>query len=409
MCSENILYLCGKIINHSHFIMEISQLKQAFLEAYNHDAAAVFFSPGRVNLIGEHTDYNGGHVFPCALSFGIYLLIAPNDCKQWRFRSLNLPEIISIDVTSAPKKLPNNSWANYPLGVFAQFLKNGVRIESGYDILAWGNVPAGAGLSSSAALEVVTAYALDTMLGTHLDRTQMALYGQAAEHDFAGVNCGIMDQFASAQGKQDHAIDLDCTTLQYELVPIKLDGMKVVVTNTHSPHKLDSGAYNTRVAQCQEALSQIRALGFSHIENLAQLSQSDFDSIADLISDPVAKMRARHVVGEVARTNEAIAALKQGNITRFGQLMNLSHLSLRDDYEVTGPQLDALAEAAWHVDGVIGSRMTGGGFGGCTVSIVRDEAIDLFIEQVSKEYTQRTGLKADFYIAQIGDGAKQLE
>jgi len=387
--------------------MEINELKDAFLKAFNQAAEAAYFAPGRVNLIGEHTDYNGGHVFPCALSFGTYLLLAKNNLNQWRFKSLNMPEIISVDVCPMPAQLPNNAWANYPLGVLAQFLKNGIKIDSGYDFLIWGNVPAGAGLSSSAALEVVTAFAMNDQLGTSLSRTQMALYGQAAEHEYAGVNCGIMDQFASAQGKKDHAIDLDCATLEYELVPVALKGMKVVMANTHSPHKLDSGAYNARVAQCQEALKQIKDLGLK-IDNLAQLSQADFDRIEGQITDPVAKMRARHVVGEVARTSEAIAALKAGKIERFGQLMNQSHVSLRDDYEVTGPELDALAEAAWQVEGVVGSRMTGGGFGGCTVSIVRDEAIDTFIEQVGKAYTAKTGLVADFYIAEIGDGARKM-
>lgn len=388
--------------------MELTELKSAFQAAYNQPAAAVYFSPGRVNLIGEHTDYNGGHVFPCALSFGTYLLMAKNNLKQWRFKSLNLPEIIAVDVTATPAPLPNNAWANYPLGVLAQFLKNGIAIESGYDFLIWGNVPAGAGLSSSAALEVVTAYAMNDQLGTNLNRTQMALYGQASEHEFAGVNCGIMDQFASAQGKKDHAINLDCATLDFELVPVALKGMKVVIANTHSPHKLDSGAYNARVAQCQAALKEVQQMGYK-IANLAQLSQADFDKIADKMTDPVAKMRARHVVGEVARTNEAIAALKKGDIARFGQLMNQSHVSLRDDYEVTGPELDALAEAAWQIEGVVGSRMTGGGFGGCTVSIVKDEAIDTFIEKVGAQYTAKTGLVADFYIAEIGDGARKIE
>jgi len=388
--------------------MTISELKQAFIKAFSQEATAVYFSPGRVNLIGEHTDYNGGHVFPCALSFGTYLLLAPNDKKQWRFKSLNMPEIIAVDVTTTPAVLPGNAWANYPLGVLAQFLKQGIAITSGYDFLIWGDVPAGAGLSSSAALEVVTAFAMNDQLHTNIDRTHLALIGQAAEHEYAGVNCGIMDQFASAQGKVNHAIDLDCTTLQFELVPVKLQGMKVVMANTHSPHKLDSGAYNARVAQCQEALKQIRDLGLK-IDNLAQLSQAEFDKIADKITDPVAKRRARHVVGEVARTNEAIAALKAGNIARFGELMNQSHVSLRDDYEVTGPELDALAEAAWKIKGVVGSRMTGGGFGGCTVSIIKDEAIDTFIAEVGKEYTARTGLKADFYIAEIGDGARKID
>lgn len=389
--------------------MNTHQLRQTFVQTYHQEPLAIYFSPGRVNLIGEHTDYNGGHVFPCALSFGTYLLLAPNHLKQWRFASLNSPERMTVDVTSAPAILPHHVWANYPLGVIAQFLKNGIPVDQGYDFMIWGNVPAGAGLSSSAALEVVTAFALNDQLAAGLSRTQLALYGQAAEHEFAGVHCGIMDQFASAHGTKDHAIDLDCATLEYELVPVALQSMKVVIANTHSPHKLESGEYNARVAQCQEALRQIRALGNGPWENLAQVTQTEFDSVADRMTDPVAQMRARHVVGEVARTREAIAALKQGDITRFGQLMNLSHISLRDDYQVTGPELDALAEAAWQTEGVVGSRMTGGGFGGCTVSIVRDEAIDMFIEQVGKRYTEHTGLTADFYIAEIGDGARRVE
>ena len=289
--------------------MELKELKEAFAKAYGQEAIGVYFSPGRVNLIGEHTDYNGGHVFPCALSFGTYLLLAKNNLNKWRFKSLNLLEIIEVDVTDQPAILPNNAWANYVLGVLAQFLKKGTTIASGYDFLIWGNVPAGAGLSSSAALEVVTAYAMNDQLGTNLTRTEMALYGQAAEHEYAGVNCGIMDQFASAQGKANMAIDLDCTTLDFELVPVALKGMKVVIANTHSPHKLDSGAYNARVAQCQEALKQIKALGIE-IDNLAQLTQEQFDAVADKITDPVAKKRARHVVGEVQRTADAGKALK---------------------------------------------------------------------------------------------------
>jgi len=372
--------------------MEIKELKQAFEKAYGQAASAVYFSPGRVNLIGEHTDYNGGHVFPCALSFGTYLLLAENQLGENRFLSLNVD---------------GEDWKKYPKNVLKEIEKSEVRSQKTFDFLYWGNVPAGAGLSSSAAIEVVTVYAMDDQLKLGLSRTKMALISQSAEHA-CGVNCGIMDQFASAQGKKDHAINLDCATLEFELVPVVLKGMKVVIANTHSPHKLDSGAYNARVAQCQEALKEIKNLGLK-IDNLAQVTQADFDKIADQMTDPVAKMRARHVVGEVARTNEAIAALKKGDIARFGQLMNQSHVSLRDDYEVTGPELDALAEAAWKIPGVVGSRMTGGGFGGCTVSIVKDEAIDTFIAEVGKAYTQKTGLKADFYIAEIGDGARKIE
>lgn len=386
--------------------MTIDQLKSAYEAAYQKSATDIFFSPGRVNLIGEHTDYNGGFVFPCALSFGTYLLISPNSEQKINFRSLNMEAVYSLELTQLTSPLPDKAWANYPLGVFAQFIKRGVVITQGYDILFWGNVPAGAGLSSSAAMEVVTAFAFNELLGTGYDRTELAKIGQAAEHEFAGVMCGIMDQFASAQGQKDHAIYLNCDTLEFDLVPVKLEGIKVVVSNTHSPHHLDSGAYNDRVRQCQLAVQQISAV--RPIKNLAELSQADFNQVEHAITDEVAHRRARHVVGEVQRTKDAVEALQQGNIEKFGELMTQSHISLRDDYEVTGLQLDSLAEAAWKVDGVLGSRMTGGGFGGCTVSLVRDEAIPTFIEQVGAEYTKKTGLKADFYIAEIGDGAHRI-
>ena len=386
--------------------MTIDQLKSAYEAAYQKPATDIFFAPGRVNLIGEHTDYNGGFVFPCALSFGTYILLSKNDEQKINFRSLNMEAVYSLELTQLSEPLPNKAWANYPLGVFAQFIKRGVAITQGYDILFWGNVPAGAGLSSSAAMEVVTAYALNDLLGTNYGLADLAKIGRAAEHEFAGVMCGIMDQFASAHGKVDHAIYLNCDTLEYDLVPVKLDGIKVVVTNTHSPHKLDSGSFNDRVRQCQLAVEQINSV--RPIQYLAELSQVDFDQVKDAITDETAHRRARHVVGEVQRTKDAVEALKNGDIVKFGQLMNQSHVSLRDDYEVTGPQLDALAEAAWKIDGVLGSRMTGGGFGGCTVSLVREEAIPAFIEKVGAEYTEKTGLTADFYIAEIGDGAHRV-
>ena len=386
--------------------MKLNELKSAYEAAYQKSATDIFFSPGRVNLIGEHTDYNGGFVFPCALSFGTYLLISPNSEQKINFRSLNMEAVYSLELTQLTSPLPDKAWANYPLGVFAQFIKRGVVITQGYDILFWGNVPAGAGLSSSAAMEVVTAYAFNELLGIGYDRTELAKIGRAAEHEFAGVMCGIMDQFASAQGKKDHAIYLNCDTLEFDLVPVKLEGIKVVVSNTHSPHHLDSGAYNDRVRQCQLAVQQISAV--RPIKNLAELSQADFNQVEHAITDEVAHRRARHVVGEVQRTKDAVEALQHGDIATFGTLMTQSHISLRDDYEVTGLQLDSLAEAAWKVDGVLGSRMTGGGFGGCTVSLVRDEAIPTFIEQVGAEYTKKTGLKADFYIAEIGDGAHRI-
>ncbi|MBV5283045.1 MAG: galactokinase [Paludibacter sp.] len=386
--------------------MNVQELKAAFEAAYGKQAEAVYFAPGRVNLIGEHTDYNGGSVFPCALSFGTYLLLSKNDEKFVNFRSMNQPEVTKLGLNELTTPL-ENSWVNYPLGVFAQYIKRGVEIKTGYDILIWGNVPNGAGLSSSAALEVVTAFALNEQLGTGFNRTVLAQIGQKAEHEFAFVNCGIMDQFASANGAKDHAIHLNCDTLEFELVPVKLEGVKILISNTHSPHKLDSGAYNQRVAECKLAVEQLNKV--RPIKYLAELTEAEFKEIESAITDPVAHKRARHVVGEVQRTKDAVKALKAGDLTLFGQLMNASHVSLRDDYEVTGLQLDTMAEEAWKIDGVIGSRMTGGGFGGCTVSLVKDEAIDTFIEKVGAAYEAKTSIKPQFYIAEIGNGACKID
>lgn len=385
--------------------MTTQELKKAFEATYGKPAEAVYFAPGRVNLIGEHTDYNGGPVFPCALSFGTRLLIAKNDKQVMNFKSLNQPEIETLQFDQLTTRL-ENSWVNYPLGVMAQFIKRGKTFTDGYDILIWGDVPNGAGLSSSAALEVVTAFALNDQMNTGFSRADIALIGQKAEHEFALVNCGIMDQFVSANGAKDHAVYLDTTTLEFELVPVKLEGVKIVISNTHSPHKLDSGAYNQRVAECKKAVEQLNTV--RPVKFLAELTEADFKEIESAITDPVAHKRARHVVGEVQRTSDAVEALKAGNLEFFGKLMNASHVSLRDDYEVTGPELDCMAEEAWKVEGVIGSRMTGGGFGGCTVSLVKDEAIDTFIQEVGANYEKRIGIKPDFYIAEIGDGATKL-
>ena len=386
--------------------MTVIELKSAFETAYGKKSEAVYFSPGRVNLIGEHTDYNGGAVFPCALSFGTYLLLAKNDKSVMNFKSLNQPEIISLGFDQLTTPL-DKSWVNYPLGVIAQFVKRGIAITQGYDILIWGNVPNGAGLSSSAALEVVTAFAFNDQLGTDFNRTVLAQIGQKSEHEFALVNCGIMDQFASANGAKDHAIHLNCDTLEFELVPVKLEGVKILISNTHSPHKLDSGSYNQRVAECKLAVEQLNTV--RPLKYLAELTEAEFNSISYAITDPIALKRARHVVGEVQRTSDAVKALKAGDLTLFGQLMNASHVSLRDDYEVTGPELDTMAAEAWKIDGVIGSRMTGGGFGGCTVSLVKDEAIDTFIKEVGAAYEAKIGIKPEFYIAEIGDGACKID
>lgn len=388
--------------------MEVKEMKKAFLEAYGKECTAVYFSPGRVNLIGEHTDYNGGSVFPCALSFGTYLLLAPNGTQAMRFKSLNMPEVVEVPLDKLTEPLPGKSWVNYPMGCMAWYVRQGHKFDQGLDILIWGNVPAGAGLSSSAALEVVAAFAANDYLGLNYNHTDFAKIGQLAEHEFAGVNCGIMDQFASSWGKKDHAIHLNCDTLEFEHVPVKLDGIKVVIANTHSPHHLDSGAYNDRVAQCHLALEQLRKVR-PELKNLAELTEAEFKQIEGAITDPIAHKRARHVVGEVQRTADAVEALKAGDIEKFGKLMNASHVSLRDDYEVTGLQLDTMAAEAWKVPGVLGSRMTGGGFGGCTVSLVKDEAIEQFKKQVGENYERITGIHPEFYVAEISDGARRLE
>ena len=386
--------------------MKVAELKQAFIERYGEGEVDAFFSPGRVNLIGEHTDYNGGFVFPCALTFGTYCLIRKTDNKFFRFASMNIDFTTEVSLDALTTPLDKGTWVNYPLGTIAQFVKRDLTPETGADILIWGNVPGGAGLSSSAALEVVTAVAINDIYGYGLDQVELVKMGQKAEHEFAGVNCGIMDQFASGMGAKDHAIFLNCDTLDYELVPVKLDGVKIVIGNTNSPHSLDSGQYNERVAQCTAAVEAIKP--YKAINALADITWDEFQAVEDKITDDVVKRRARHVVTEIKRTTDAVSELKAGNLEKFGELMNGSHDSLRDDYEVTGNELDTMVEEARKIEGVIGSRMTGGGFGGSTVSLVKDEAVDQFIEQVGKNYEARTGLKPEFYVAEIGQGGHKL-
>jgi len=386
--------------------MEIKELKEKFIEKFGKGEISGYFSPGRVNLIGEHTDYNGGFVFPCALSFGIYCLIRKVNRPSFRFASMNMDFETELSMDQLTKPLPDKAWVNYPLGVIAQFVKKGMKPETGADLLFYGNVPVGAGLSSSAAMEVSTAVAIDDQYGYKLDRLDLVKMSQAAEHEFAGVMCGIMDQFASGFGKKDHAIFLNCDTNKYELVPVILKNSKIIVSNTNSPHKLDSGKYNERVSECAAAVEAIKP--FKNINKLGEISPEEFKKVENKIKDETVRARARHVVSEIGRTKDAVNALKNGDVAAFGKLMNASHVSLRDDYEVTGPELDAMAEAAWEIDGVIGSRMTGGGFGGCTVSIVKEEVIDAFKKKVGKEYEAKTKLKPEFYVAEISDGGKKL-
>ena len=367
----------------------------------------VFFAPGRVNLIGEHTDYNGGHVFPCALTIGTYGAARKNDLKTLRVYSMNFPQAGIIE-TSLDQLVYNKAddWANYPKGVLWALKEKGYEINEGMDIVFYGNIPNSSGLSSSASIEVLTAYITKSLLNLELDEINNALICQFAENKFNGVNCGIMDQFAIAMGKKDHAVFLDTSNLEYEYAKLKLDGMKIVIACSNKKRGLGDSKYNERRSECETALAELQKE--LKIESLGELTEEEFEKNKHLIQDDVRIRRARHAVYENQRTIQAVAALKENQVEKFGSLMNASHVSLRDDYEVTGIELDTLVETAWNQEGVIGSRMTGAGFGGCTVSIVKDESVDTFIQNVGEVYLQKIGYKADFYVVEIGNGPMKL-
>lgn len=371
------------------------------------EGARAFFAPGRVNLIGEHTDYNGGHVFPCALTIGTYAVARKRNDRKLRFFSMNFEHLGIIESSlDELKPMKEAGWTNYPKGVMWAFGERGMHLDCGLDILLNGNIPNGSGLSSSASVEVVTGFILKSLYGFDVSNQDLALIGQFSENNFNGVNCGIMDQFAIAMGKKDNAIFLDTATLEYEYAPIKLQGAKIVISCSNKKRGLGSSKYNERRSECEMALSEIQS-GMG-IETLGDLTEEQFESVKMAIKDEDRRKRAKHAVYENQRTIKAVEALKANDIVLFGKLMNESHVSLRDDYEVTGEELDTLVEAAWKIDGVIGSRMTGAGFGGCTVSIVKDEAVDRFIDQVGKTYKETIGYAADFYVVEIGSGPCEL-
>nr|MCR4834148.1 galactokinase [Butyrivibrio sp.] len=367
-----------------------------------------YFAAGRVNLIGEHTDYNAGHVFPCALTIGTYGAAAKRDDKIVHFYSVNQDNfgVYGVDLDKELKPCDEAGWANYPIGIIWAFAKRGFELPCGFDMAIYGNIPAGSGLSSSASLEVLTGFILRDLFGFDVTNQDLAIIGQYSENNFNGCNCGIMDQFAVAMGKENNAIFLDTADLSFEYAPIKLDGCKIVITNTNKKHKLTDSQYNARRSSCELALSELQKV--VDIKGLGELSIEEFEAHKDAIPDEDRRKKAKHAVYENQRTIKAVAALKAGDLKRFGELMNASHVSLRDDYDVTGVELDTLAEEAWKIDGVIGSRMTGGGFGGCTVSIVKDEAIDAFKEQVGKAYKEKIGYDCTFYTVEIGGGPAVL-
>ena len=372
------------------------------------EGARFYFCPGRVNLIGEHTDYNGGHVFPCALTLGTYGAARKREDNKIHFYSMNLDSfgVVEASLDDLTNKKEYN-WANYPLGIVWAFKEKGHTITSGFDMVIWGNIPNGSGLSSSASLEVLTGVILTDLFEIKdLSMTDLALIGQYSENNFNGCNCGIMDQFAVAMGKKDHAIFLDTSDLSYEYAPCVLDGAKIVITNSKVKHSLVDSAYNDRRNECAAALKALQSE--LDIQALGDLTPEEFEAHKSLIKDEIQLQRAKHAVYENQRTIDAVTALKAGDIESFGKLMNQSHISLRDDYDVSCEEIDILVDLAWKIPGVLGSRITGGGFGGCTVSIVKDESVDTFIETIGKTYLEKVGHEAEFYTVDIGDGASRL-
>jgi galactokinase len=385
----------------------IDKLKDMFKKVYGVQSEKVFFAPGRVNLIGEHTDCYGGNVFPCALTFGTYAIVSKRNDKKIRFYSENFESLgiidVDIDKIEYDKK---HDWANYPKGVIWAFENSGMKIDSGFDILFYGDIPNGAGLSSSASIEVLMGVVLKDLYDIDIDMIDIVKRSKEAENQFIGVNCGIMDQFAIGMGKKDCAILLDTNTLKYQYANIRLNGASIIIANTNKRRGLANSKYNERRTESETALKDLQTE--LKITALCELNEEEFEKSRHLIKDEVCARRAKHAIYENQRTLKAVKALGNSDIELFGKLMNASHISLRDDYEVTGIELDSLVEIAWKKPGVIGSRMTGAGFGGCTVSIVKDEFIDDFIKNVGSEYKEKIGYEAEFYVAQIGDGARKL-
>ncbi|WP_319369968.1 galactokinase [uncultured Ilyobacter sp.] len=387
----------------------MEKLRDEFMDVFGNGdiKPREFFAPGRVNLIGEHTDYNGGSVFPCALSFGTYAVARMREDKKIKFYSKNFEKlgIIECDLENLVYD-ESQDWANYPKGVVKIFKDHGFEINSGFEILFYGEIPNGAGLSSSASIELATSVVLKGLFQLDVGMIEMVKMSQEAENKFVGVNCGIMDQFAIGMGKKAKAVLLDCNTLKYEYAPVELGEASIVIANTNSRRGLADSKYNERRSECERALAQLQKK--LNVKTLGEISIEEFEANKNIIENETDRKRAKHAVYENQRTLMAFESLKAGDIKKFGELMNESHISLRDDYEVTGGALDTLVELAWKAEGTIGSRMTGAGFGGCTVSIVKNENIEEFIKNVGAEYKGKIGLTAEFYIADIGDGAREL-
>ena len=385
----------------------LQNVKSEFIKKYKVEESDVrlFFTPGRVNIIGEHIDYNGGFVFPCALDFGTYAAVRVREDRIVNFATLNFDLEVSVDLDKNEYK-KEDDWTNYPKGVIKYYEELGFKVP-GFDVLFYGNIPNGSGLSSSASLVVLTATIVDALVDGHVDMVELVKISQKAENEFVGVNCGIMDQFAVGMGKKDHAILLNCDTLDYKYAPFKLDGVKIVIGNTKKRRGLADSKYNERREECDYALAKLKTK--LDINYLCDLELETFEANADLIDNEVSRNRARHAVAENARVKACMDALNNGDLTKVGHLLNESHVSLRDLYEVTGLELDTMVEEAWKIDGTIGARMTGAGFGGCTVALVKEEAVDTFIKEVGKNYQARTGLTPEFYVAGVGQGSHEVK
>jgi galactokinase len=381
-----------------------SELTKKFSERYGQEPAAHYFTPGRVNLIGEHIDYNGGLVMPCAVTLGTWLVLAPNNDNVIRFNSLNFEEQAEIPLADSYTKT-GPEWYNYPLGVFHE-LQQEHKIPTGLDLLFFGNIPIGSGLSSSASIEVAMTYALNHYFNLGLDKIDIPLLAQRVENQFIGVNCGIMDQFAVAFGETDKALVLNCDTLKHKVVECNLGDFNLAIINTNKPRKLAESKYNERVAECQTALKQLNEE--INLHNLCELNAEKFALHSHLITDETVLKRATHVIKENDRVGLAAKALNEGNLQEFGRLMYASHQSLKDLYEVTGAELDAVVEFSADYKDVIGARMTGAGFGGCAIALLKKGSEDDFTKKLTDFYTDRIGYAPSVYVSEIGHGASAI-
>jgi len=389
--------------------MNKEELLLMFKEQYGYlEGARVFFAPGRVNLIGEHTDYNGGYVFPAALTFGTWAIAAPREDGTYNLKSANFPLSVMFSVKEEIAYKEEDDWANYPKGVLKELM--GLYPDgtfTGADVLFYGNIPNGAGLSSSASIELAAGLAFSNLAGLKVPNLELVKIGQLAENRFVGVNCGIMDQFAVGMGKEGHAIALKCDTLAYEYIPVEIDGFKLVITNTNKRRGLADSKYNERRSECEKGL-EILKKDIPEADSLGDISYEEWEPIKHHIEDETIRRRVEHVISENERVLKAMGSLQQNDLYAFGRRMKESHESLRDNYEVTGSELDILFEEASKVDGCIGTRMTGAGFGGCNVSLVKEDAVDTFMQEVGEKYAKRTGLEPSFYICEIGGGAQEI-